>query len=49
MGVERKSGVEKRKTGSGNENNSTEKQREVTVKKRKSMEQNRDKWEGKSG
>ena len=49
MEVERKRRVEKKKIGTENEDNSTEKQKEVAVKKRNSMEHNRDKWDGKGG
>ena len=42
-------GVEKKKIGTEIGNNSTEKQREVTVKKREGVEQNRDNWGGEGG
>jgi hypothetical protein len=35
--------------GTEDEDNSTEKQRKLVVKKRKSMRQSRDKWQGKDG
>ena len=47
--VERKRRVEKKKIGTENENNSTEITEESRVRKRKSMEQNRDKWDGEGG
>jgi hypothetical protein len=47
--VERERRVEKKKIGTENENNSTEKTEESRVRKRKSMEQNRDKWDGEGG